>query len=276
MLISIKKYYDSFYCWAAPVLSALVILASAFLTYDFSSLRETYPNWDRQFEILQNSIPFVLFISAGLSLVFSLLYLPCRPTIKNLLKDLDDIKSKNELVGENIKNVFDGYLYQLSKKLDFGSNQSNCERVTIYIHDRISHFIPFGRFSANPAYRGPGRTQYPDSQGCIAKGWQNGWHFENRLGENRTYEKNNREKYDINKEILDTIKMKSKLYAVKRIDGENGDQLAVIVVESLTAGRFDEQDLKMKVEQEEGYIAELIAKLKDHIPSLGNARQRGF
>ncbi|WP_058478883.1 hypothetical protein [Legionella waltersii] len=70
--------------------------------------------------------------------------------------------------------------------------------------------------------------------------------------------------------------MKSKLYAVLRIDTINGEPLAVLVVESLNSNRFDENQLKNTLKQEERYLSELIAKLRDHIPNLENAKQKGF
>lgn len=272
----LKKHYDAFYAVLAPILSAAIIFLSLSRSYDFRELREAYPNWRWLFDFLEAHILTSLLICAGCLVLLSILHIFCRPTIKKLQKDLDDITGKNELIGENVKNVFDGYLFCLSKKLGFGSQEKNCERVTIYIHDGTNHFIPFGRYSANPSYNGPGRTTYPDKQGCIAKGWENGWHFENNLGKGGQYEKNNQKKYSIDKETLDRIKMKSELYAVQRIDGKNGRKLAVIVVESTTKNRFEKNNLKKKIEEEMEYVADLIVKLEDHIPSLGNAKRRGF
>ena len=70
--------------------------------------------------------------------------------------------------------------------------------------------------------------------------------------------------------------MKSRLYAVKRIDADNGKHLGVIVIESTDSKRYKEDDLKSKIEQQEKYLAELILILKPHIPSLSNAEKREF
>lgn len=277
MHLTIKRYIDTIDKWVTPFLAFLVLLSSVFVSYDFEMIKKMHPHWDRLFDILHAYLPIMFIGFAGLTFVLSLLHLIfCQPTIKTLMKELRDERTKNELIGDNIKNLFDGNLYQLSKKLNFGERETNCERVTIYIYGEDNHFIPFGRFSANPAYRSPGRAQYSVDQGCISRGWQDGWHFDNDMGDGENYRKNNRTKYNIKKDTSDKIRMKSRLYAVKRIDSDNGNQLAVLVVESLSQDRFNEQELKNKLDQEEGYFAELITKLKSHIPSLDNARQRGL
>ncbi len=100
---------------------------------------EKYPSWKGLFEIIQNNLPLTLIIVAALNLLISSLYsFFIKPSIKTLLDELEKIKEENALIAENVKKVFDGYLYQLSKKLEFGSKASNCERVSIYIHDKSS------------------------------------------------------------------------------------------------------------------------------------------
>ena len=290
----IKKYYDAVCHWwvaselspwadfVAPALSLVGIV----LTVDFQNLWREHP-----YRLIIASCLFVLAI------LVAVLNILCQPTIKALCKENKSLKLKNEnlesqngVIAQAIKNVFEGFLYQLSQKLEFGSRKTNCERVTIYIHSSKiggskipglsdGHFIPFGRYSANPRYSQLGRPQYPENEGCIAKGWEDTWCFENQLGEDDdAYKRKSYEEYNLSKETLDKIKMKSKLYAVQRIDKEK-EKLAVLVVESLHADRFDEQDIKSKLEQEAGYIVQLIDQFKDHIPypdneKVFNARRR--
>lgn len=276
MLMWLKKHYDSFYRWTQPFIAAGVLISSSYLTYDFTKIRHTHPNWERQLDLLQSALPIALLTLAILGLALSVTHLFCRPTIKALLHQLEVTSSKLGIISENVRNLFDGYLYKLSsQKLGFGEAGENNERITIYIHDRTNKFIPFGRYSQNPTYKKAGRAQYPDHEGCIAKGWQNRWHFESSLTD-RNYEKSNLEKYNISKPTLDGIKMKSKMYAVMRVDSTAGEQLAVIVVESTDSARFTEDFLKEKLEQECPFIAELITKLGEHIPSLPDAKGKGF
>ena len=195
------------------------------MAFGFSSIEKHLPNW---------LLPSVLIISAVLNLIGSIYdTVKLQPTIKNLNKEIDkltneveSLKTQNELIVENVKNVFDNYLqnvkdvfdnylqnvkdvfdnylHRLSLKLEFGKNNHNNERATIYLHDSVSHFIPFGRFSANPKYCKKGRTQYPDNEGCIAKGWENSWHFDNNLGKgDDTYKRNNLKKYHIDNKTID-------------------------------------------------------------------------
>ncbi|HAU0969464.1 TPA: hypothetical protein JBH76_04565 [Legionella pneumophila] len=272
-----KRIFDSCYRWVMPLLSCLILLASGFLSYDFKPLMAKYPNWKGLFVIIQNYLPLTLIIAAVINLIIAICYsFFIKPSIQTLSNTLDKLQEENALIAENVKKLFDGYLYQLSKKLGFGTNRSNSERVTIYIHDKCNHFIPFGRYSANPKFGGPGRAQYPDSQGCISKGWQNEWHFENEMGDAEAYEQNSQIRYHINKKILKAIRMQSKLYGVQRIEAINGEPLAVLVVESLSSNRFEESMLRDTLKQEERYLAEIIAKLREHIPNLENAKQKGL
>ena len=239
------------------------------MTFDFGSIEKHLPNW---------LLPSVLIISAALNLIGSIYdTVKLQPTINKLTKENESLKTQIELIQEDVKDFFNGYLYRLSLKLEFGKNNNNNERATIYLHDSVSHFIPFVRFSKNPKFHKQGRTQYLDNEGCIAEGWQHGWHFENNLGKREdTYKRNNLKKYNINNKTIDKMTMKSRLYAVKRIDADNGKHLGVIVIESTDLKRYKEDDLKVKIEQQEKDLAESILILKEHIPSLSNAKKRGF
>lgn len=77
-------------------------------------------------------------------------------------------------------------------------------------------------------------------------------------------------------DVTSALKMKSHLFGVKRIDDGNGQQLAVIVVESTRDDRYTAQQLKNILDAEKGVISELITKLRPHIPELSFARSRGF
>lgn len=225
---------------------------------------------------MRDHLPDIFIWTAIAALGLSVLRLLYEPSVGKLHEEISGLRRESSVIAENIKNVFDGYLYQLSKKLEFGVNGENMERVTIYIHNSNGSFIPFGRYSANPAFRGPGRSEYPDTQGCISHGWRNGWHFDNSLGTDRTYNRINADRYAMPEAVTSALNMKSHLYGVKRIDDGNGQHLAVIVVESTRENRYTLQQLKDILDDEEGVISELITKLRPHIPELSFARSRGF
>ncbi len=115
-----------------PVVAFICLLTGSFLTYDFEEFKQVHPNWLEPISIIEGVLPFVFFVSASISLLLGMLHALLQPSIFNLKKKLKDLRRENEVIAETIKNVFDGYLFQLSRHLSFGANGNNCERVTIY------------------------------------------------------------------------------------------------------------------------------------------------
>lgn len=144
------------------------------------------------------------------------------------------------------------------------------------MHDNKNNFIPCARYSNNPELQKKGKVEYPDNQGCISKAWQHDWCFDNNFDSSADYAQYNLDTYKIPKLTTRQMKMKSHLYAVKRIKNEYGKPLAVIVVESLEKNFFKEDEIKTQLGQAEGFFAHIIEQLWDHIPKPMDAKQRGL
>ncbi len=228
LIFILKNLIDYHYFWLNPLLIAFITLSSV-LNYR------------------------LILITSSISLaIISIFDLQDRKTKKTREEQLQNEKKKNEVISDNIKNLFDGYLYQLSNTLGFGNKKEYTERITLYIHDGINKFIPFGRFSQNPEFRKHGRPEYPDDQGCIAKSWQNGWCFDNDFSteEDQLFTKH-KDEYKIPKETSRKFKMKSRLYAAGRINTQDsGNPLAILLVESTEKDRYDEDEIKKKIEDQ--------------------------
>ncbi len=106
---------------------------------------------------------------------------------------------------------------------------------------------------------------------CISKAWREDWCFENKL----TYREAKR-KYKIEREWYESQNMNSVFFAIKRINGNNKQPLAVLVVESKTELRFNENNIKKILEDQESYFSEMIHSLREYIPDPDNATERGF
>ncbi|WP_298627007.1 hypothetical protein [uncultured Legionella sp.] len=275
MLATIRKYFDSIYNILNPLLGLIIVIFSVLASYDFSPWKHRFPRWTPLIELLSEYSFTILFIFAVSTFILSILrwFLSIDKTISTLSKELKEEIEKNSIIGDNIKNMFDGYLFHLATgKLTFSPDN---DRVTLYLHDSAGKFIPFGRFSANPKFKSPGRSEYPDNQGVIALGWEKGWYFDcNHEGED--FINYNKNKHNIPKETLKSLRMKSVLYAVKRITDHKGDAVAIILVESTETLRFSENLLKEKLDQEEAFIADLITKFREHIPMPSTAKKRGL
>jgi hypothetical protein len=183
------------------------------------------------------------------------------------------LQRKVDLVGESLRTLCDGLMTDLSSKLGIAPKDES--RVSLYIHDSDSSFVLLGRYSPNPLLRKPGRTSYPDDQGCIAKGWQLGWWFENGLGNGASYTRNTENRYGIPAAEIPRFAMKSKLFGVHRID-HAGDPLAVIVVESMREDRFPSAPLEATLKQFVHDYAPIIRAFRDYAPRPSIAKRSGL
>ncbi len=255
----------------------IALISGALVTYDFTELRQDFPNWPGLFNMLESNILFWVFIaSASVSAISSWIMTRRQKTFKALQCEIDESREQIGEIGNNIKFLFDGLLLNLSKKLSF--KQGDQARISIYVHEESDgKFIPCGRYSPNPELRKPGRTSYPDGQGCIAKGWQNGWHYDNSFPETRTRHQNHcHSQYGIPKPVHDNMKMHSLVYAVLRLDDPLGNPLAVMVVESEKADQFDANQLQADMESVAADFSQMISTLRQHIPSPTDATERGL
>ncbi|MEJ5096028.1 MULTISPECIES: hypothetical protein [Sphingomonas] len=206
------------------------------------------------------------FSVAILSFLVTLIQSVLRPSIKSL-------QSKVDLVGESLRTLCDGLMTDLASKLAISHKDDS--RASLYVHDGNSHFVLIGRYSPNPVLRKPGRPFYPDDQGCIAKGWQQGWSFENTLGNGANYTRNTEARYGIPTADIVRFAMKSKLLGAHRVDS-NGEPIAVVLVESMRQDRFDEQALEAALSQFSTDYAPMLKAFRAYAPTPSIAKASGL
>ncbi len=261
--------------WFGPLVSFVAVALSVLINVDYSGLQTKHPSWAGILGILGVAVPVFLVMAALIQAALEAGRKVREPTINQLQAQLSDYRSQTEEFGNDITNVFDGLLLQFSHRLELQQNDQ--VRISLYIHDNeADRFIPCGRYSPNPAYRGRGRTSYPGNEGCIAKGWLNSWHFENDIpadrAERRRYEK---ESYGISKAVSEKLKMQSRLYAVKRIEYEN-QALGVIVVEAEEPNRFEQVPLQSVLTDHSDTIGAVVKRLRGYIPNPATAEAKGL
>lgn len=256
--------------WATPTCSALAGMFGLAWEKDFAGIvLSEFPARTGLHEILSNTIPWaflIFFVAAG---IFSSFRIFTQKTIKSLSIELQKEHQNADLVANNVEALVTGLLLQLSSRLGFTRGEPT--RLTIYVHNGNGGFISFGRHCPDPTYAGKGRTLLSANAGCIAKAWANDWCYEGDLAY-----KDARRKYQITREAYETMRMKSKFYAVKRIDSNTSQPLAVVVLESINPNRFAENQVKSVLDGEEAYLASTIQCLKPHIPDPGDAKRRRF
>lgn len=263
--------------WLQPSLGFVALVSGTLISFDFADLRSRYPRWAGLFDVLDSGFFFWAFIISALSAFAIGLGLSRREkTMAELRASVRKQRSEVDEIGNNIINVFDGLLLNLGRKL--GLQQGDQVRISLYVHDpEHRRFIPCGRYSPNPTLGGPGRTSYPDDQGCIFEGWKKGWHFDNTVPSSgvprRTYNKNN---YNIPDAVNATLRMASSLYAVKRLDNALGQAVAVLVVEATESNHFSSEQLQASLEGVADDFSRMVHTLRGYIPNPSKAAESGL
>lgn len=278
LIQEISKFLNKHSLWLNPVSAITAGTTGAFINYEFSGqFAKLHPI---QIAVLQSIIDNLWWVTIIASAVFLVVAINdgfAKNTIDRLEKKLEKEQECNDLIGQNVKDLFDGFLFRLSNTLGFGVNATNCERITLYIHDsKNKRFIPCGRFSQNAKYSQPGRIEYPEEEGCIGEAWQHGWHF-TTLSPNPSIRVNEHQQmYRIKKAVSSKLKMPSVQYAAMRVSSNDGKNYGVLVVESTEDNRFAEKNLRNSLEEQKHFLSELIPRLRQYIPQPEHAKKRGF
>lgn len=265
MWLNIKTYMYKISYKAISWGTAFLFVLDSIKEFDFSTYKVRYPNWIGLFNLLENKnlLSGLILVLIAIIFVLSVIKGWCETNLLDEIKTLKKKYSKIDVITENIKNLFDGFLVQISKKLKITEGDST--RLSLYLYDDTSsQFVPCGRYCPNPQYNIAGRPSYPYNRGCIGEGWKKGCFFRNHdtaLG--------------MNKKELKILTMPSELYAVMRIEHES-KPIALLVVESIDKDRFQEENLKQILYEFRGEIENLILNLKDYIPTPNYAKQKGL
>lgn len=262
-----------------PFFGLLTLLSGTTLTFDFAEIGEEHPQWSGLLNLLGGMAHLGVFlVLATASVAVAIVTSRREKTLRALSASLLKHKSQIDEIGNVIIILFDGLLLNLANKLDI--KQGAQVRLSLYVHDASNGiFIPCGRYSTNPVFRSPGRTSYPETEGCIGRGWETGWHFDNKVpsgnqaAARRTY---NFKTYCVPEWVTDGVKMKSTLYAVKRLDDALGASVAVLVVEAIDADHFDEGPLRAIIESTVADYARVIHEMRGYLPNPAKAAESGL
>ena len=196
----------------------------------------------------------IYYTTVVFSLVFGTFAVINGQEIEKLEKDNDEKSSKindlesklNEVVNET-NELFNSYLRLLLKNLNF----THTERISVYkVYE--NKFKLIGRASVDPILSSAGRTEYPIGDGFIGKGWREGEFFINNLPDltasngNTYYNAINRIN-NIPREVVNSLRMKSRNFFIYRINGYDGNPKAVLVFESLQPSCFEKDFIVEKL-----------------------------
>ncbi len=199
---------------------------------------------------------------------------------------VEQLERENHALRRALRDQGRDYLEHCSKRLSFIAAQlgfRGSDRVSLYRFDG-DNFVMIGRYSEQPELRVPGRAIYPTGQGVIGMAWRSpqGRSFVDNLPDPAAnldaYKEENRRLFNLPPDVVTGMVMKSRTvgaYVLKDLSGLG--RAAVLVFESLEAGRFADDDLREVVTGPHGRdLSLLIDIMKSQAPSPGLARAKGF
>ncbi len=82
MFLKIKALIDFLCRWTQPFLGFLLVISSAFLTFDFLNLKKKYPSWHHQIDLIDENIGTAFITVASINLILSVVDLFLKPSKK--------------------------------------------------------------------------------------------------------------------------------------------------------------------------------------------------
>ena len=196
--------------------------------------------------------------------------------VAKLEEDLADKEKDLEQFAQNVDAMVKGHIFNIGKDLDFGTRDTNNERITLYHHDPTSGlFVPFGRYSSNPEFEKDGKSTHRDSAGCIAEAWQHGRVFENDFPDPASSPEDymrHSQAFNLKPDEIKKLKMKSRLYFGWRIvDTKGQNELAVFIVESTDKDRWTREELEEYFESKNATLSSIIESFSFRSPNASLA-----
>jgi hypothetical protein len=172
--------------------------------------------------------------------------------------------------------ILNDELKVLTRIVSFGDT----DRISLYRYDRREgKFIMIARHSSNPRLKQPGRVIYPENQGCIGKAWEQSICFVDlpEPGTSQYYQVHETE-WNMDRETVDSITMKSRTIGGISIDNLNGEKTAVLIFEGTRNRAFKESTIRnfMNSHGEATRITFLLERVVKIEPDLVYAHEEGF
>ena len=218
----------------------------------------------------QHIVRFRNFIFFGSLAIYFVLWMVRRHnhrrygTVDDLKNKVSEYESKLEVFQNNIREVFNGLLFNIFSKI---TNNGNV-RISLYYYCNDG-FVMIGRYSPCPTLSTPGRGVYPPKEGVIFLGWDDGWAFQD-YGSKSDNEIKKIFRRDLNMQAPEKLTMIPRQIAALRVTSESSipskRNLGVVVIESRESLTFDEEKLKQDLLIHSEYLATTIRELQDFIP----------
>jgi hypothetical protein len=181
---------------------------------------------------------------------------------------------------QDIYSLCDGYLYVMATRRGLGFTSS--DRISLYSRDPTTEsFLMLGRYSSNEEYRQIGRKFYPTDQGFIGRAWL---HEECCVADfpSRSLDEagflDECAKLGIGKDVAMRLRMPSRFFFGRKIRDLSGTRaLGVVMIESTTARRFAQNDLREVFNGSDGFqLRNLMERIAPRVPNGRIATDAGF
>jgi hypothetical protein len=190
-----------------------------------------------------------------LTIIFGIIGTEKANTLQSLEKDISkkgdkiiDLENSLNDVVSGMNDLFNSYLTLFVESLNF----THTERVSVYkVYE--NKFILIGRSSVNPLLSRPGRSSYPISEGLIGKAWAEGEFFVDDLPDpsdrsGTTYYNRLNALNHVPREVINNLKMPSRTFYIRRMNGFENTPKAIIVIESIRNNAFQKQEVINKLD----------------------------
>jgi hypothetical protein len=200
--------------------------------------------------------------------------------------ELSAVTKENKSLREALMNTAGDYKSHCDQKLfsiAIAMNFTGCDRVSLYKYE-ANQFTMIGRYAERPELNEPGRGIYPARQGVIGKAWsdRDGFAYADDLPDfdvdPEEYIRASAKRFGMPQEAVSQMLMKSRTFLAYVLKDEHGKgRAAVIVLESLEAGRFDVDAAKGLLAGNVGReLSQLLNIMKTQEPSVELAARKGF
>lgn len=190
-----------------------------------------------------------------------------------LKRSLQRLQSLEEEMQQKYGDLCSLHLSGLMHRMGLDDN----DRVSIYKHNE-NIFYRIARHSNHPEHAKPGRSIYPDNEGCMGAALREGMAFEETLpARSPAYETRLIQKWHMQPDVIPNLTMRSRsiaAFALHRPIG--GKRFAIIVFESMVPGRIDEDCRGGFNLEEQGGIIQWLETMERFEPKPSEAKREGF
>jgi len=192
----------------------------------------------------------------------------------SLTQSLARFQSMEEEMQQKYSDLCSLHLSALMSRMGLMPN----DRVSIYKHNGDSSFYRIARYSAHPDHTKPGRSVYPDNEGCIGTAFREGSAFADSLPANQSrYETCLVENWSVPPSVVQHLTMKSRSIAAFALQKPiGGRRFAIIVFESMAPGRIDQECRDRFTTEERAGIIQWLETMERFEPKPSEAQQEGF